>query len=67
MVTLDSLVVVTALPAIHRGLGGLFSTLEWAVNAYLLVFAAGIITTAKHRRALRAAREPRPEPQQPES
>src|SRR5215472_4237734 len=46
MVTLDSLVVVTALPAIHRELGGQVSTLEWAVNAYLLVFAAGIITAA---------------------
>src|SRR6516162_3962878 len=46
MVTLDSLVVVTALPAIHRELGGQVSTLEWAVNAYLLVFAAAIITAA---------------------
>ena len=46
MVTLDSLVVATALPAIHRELGGQVSTLEWAVNAYLLVFAAGIITAA---------------------
>src|SRR5215472_4602698 len=46
MVTLDSLVVITALPAIHRELGGQISTLEWAVNAYLLVFAAGIITAA---------------------
>jgi MFS family permease len=46
MLTLDSLVVVTALPAIHRELGGQVSTLEWAVNAYLLVFAAGIITAA---------------------
>src|SRR5258708_26582640 len=46
MVTLDSLVVVTALPAIHRELGGQASTLEWAVNAYLLVFAAGLITAA---------------------
>jgi len=46
MVTLDSLVVVTALPAIHRELGGQVSTLEWAVNAYLLVFAAGILTAA---------------------
>jgi predicted MFS family arabinose efflux permease len=36
MVTLDSLVVVTALPAIHRELGGQVSTLEWAVNAYLI-------------------------------
>src|SRR2546430_16913320 len=46
MVTLDSLVVVTALPAIHRELGGQVSTLERAANAYLLVFAAGIITAA---------------------
>ena len=46
MVTLDSLVVVTAVPAIHRELGGQVSTLEWEVNAYLLVFAAGIITAA---------------------
>ena len=45
MVTLDSL-VVDPLPAIHRELGGQVSTLEWAVSAYLLVFAAGIITTA---------------------
>src|SRR5258708_19207797 len=49
MVTLDSLVVVTALPAIHRELGGQVFTLEWAVNAYLLVFAAGIITAASIR------------------
>src|SRR5260370_8632834 len=46
MVPLASLVVVTALPAIHRELGGQVSTLEWAVNAYLLVFAAGIVTAA---------------------
>jgi MFS family permease len=46
MVTLDSLVVVTALPVIHRELGGQVSTLEWVVNAYLLVFAAGIMTAA---------------------
>ncbi len=46
MVALDALVVITALPAIHRDLGGSLSSLEWAVNAYLLVFAAGIITAA---------------------
>jgi EmrB/QacA subfamily drug resistance transporter len=46
MVALDALVVVTALPAIHRELGGQLSTLEWTVNAYLLVFAATIITAA---------------------
>ena len=46
MVTLDALVVVTALPAIHRDLGGSISTLEWTVNAFTLTYAAGIITAA---------------------
>jgi EmrB/QacA subfamily drug resistance transporter len=46
MVTLDALVVVTALPAIHRDLGANLSTLEWTVNAFTLAFAAGIITAA---------------------
>jgi EmrB/QacA subfamily drug resistance transporter len=46
MTALDSLVVLTALPAIHASLGGSVSTLEWTVNAYTLTFAAGIITAA---------------------
>ncbi|HWG64248.1 MAG TPA: DHA2 family efflux MFS transporter permease subunit [Streptosporangiaceae bacterium] len=46
MVALDSLVVVTALPAIHASIGGNITTLEWAVNSYALTFAAGIITAA---------------------
>src|SRR6266567_2647801 len=46
MVALDALVVVTALPAIHRSVGGSLGTLEWAVNAYGLTFAAGMITAA---------------------
>src|SRR5215469_7837766 len=46
MTALDALVVVTALPAIHAGLGGSVGTLEWTVNAYTLPFAAGIITAA---------------------
>jgi EmrB/QacA subfamily drug resistance transporter len=46
MTVLDALVVVTALPAIHAGLGGSVATLEWTVNAYSLPFAAGIITAA---------------------
>src|SRR5258708_10482276 len=62
MVTLDSLVVVTALPAIHRELGGQVSTLEWAVNAYLLVFAAGIITAASIGERARLAGGLRPGP-----
>src|SRR5258707_637191 len=46
MVTLDALVVITALPSIHRALGASLSTLEWTVNAYTLAYAAGIITAA---------------------
>jgi EmrB/QacA subfamily drug resistance transporter len=46
MVSLDALVVVTALPAIHQSIGGAIGTLEWAVNGYGLTFAAGIITAA---------------------
>ena len=46
MVALDALVVVTALPSIHRDLGGSPSTLQWTVNAYNLTFATGIITAA---------------------
>ena len=46
MVTLDALVVVTALPAIHREFGGDLAQLEWTINAFTLTFAAGIITAA---------------------
>jgi EmrB/QacA subfamily drug resistance transporter len=46
MVTLDALVVITALPSIHSELGASLSTLEWTVNAYTLAYAAGIITAA---------------------
>ena len=46
MVSLDALVVVTALPTIHQSIGGAIGTLEWAVNGYGLTFAAGIITAA---------------------
>src|SRR5262245_35478122 len=45
MVTLDSLVVITALPAIQRDVHAGIGTLEWTVNAYTLG-AAGIITAA---------------------
>jgi len=44
MVTLDALVVITALPAIERDLHASISMLEWTVNAFTLAFAAGIIT-----------------------
>jgi len=46
MTALDTLVVITALPAIHADFGGSVSTLEWTVNAYTLTLAAGIITAA---------------------
>ena len=46
MVTLDALVVVTALPSVHRDLGGSFDTLHWTVNDSNSAFAAGIITAA---------------------
>src|SRR5258706_205175 len=46
MVTLDALVVMTALPVMGRDLGAGLSTLEWTVNAYALTSAAGIVTFA---------------------
>ncbi len=46
MVTLDALVVVTALPSIHRDLGGGVGTLQWTVSAYTIVFGAGILTAS---------------------
>ena len=46
MVALDTLVVVTALPAIQRDLHANLSMLEWTINAFTLAFAAGIITAA---------------------
>jgi EmrB/QacA subfamily drug resistance transporter len=46
MVSLDALVVITALPAIHRDLGASLATLQWTVNAYTLAYAVGIITAA---------------------
>jgi EmrB/QacA subfamily drug resistance transporter len=46
MITLDALVVVTALPSIHRGLGGGIGTLQWTVSAYTVAFGAGILTAA---------------------
>jgi EmrB/QacA subfamily drug resistance transporter len=46
MVTLDALVVVTALPSIHRSLGGGISTLQWTISAYTITFGAGILTAS---------------------
>jgi EmrB/QacA subfamily drug resistance transporter len=46
MVTLDALVVATALPAIQHDVHAGIATLEWTVNAYALTYAAGIVTAA---------------------
>jgi EmrB/QacA subfamily drug resistance transporter len=46
MVTLDNLVVITALPVIRAELGASIESLEWTVNAYTLTFAVLLLTGA---------------------
>src|SRR5437588_6508577 len=46
MVTLDNLVVTTALPRIRVDLGASLSGLEWIVNAYTLSFAVLLLVGA---------------------
>jgi EmrB/QacA subfamily drug resistance transporter len=46
MVTLDNLVVTTALPVIRRDLHADLPQLEWTVNAYTLTFAVLLLTGA---------------------
>ena len=46
MVTLDNLVVTTALPSIRADLGASIEALEWTVNAYTLTFAVLLLTGA---------------------
>jgi EmrB/QacA subfamily drug resistance transporter len=46
MVTLDNLVVSTALPVIREDLGSSLTDLQWFVNAYTLPFAAFLLTAA---------------------
>ena len=46
MVTLDNLVVTTALPSIRADLGASIEDLEWTVNAYTLAFAVLLLTGA---------------------
>ena len=46
MVTLDNLVVSTALPVIRVDLGASLQQLEWTVNAYTLTFAVFLLTGA---------------------
>jgi len=46
MVTLDNLVVTTALPRLRVDLGASLGGLEWVVNAYTLTFAVLLMTGA---------------------
>ncbi len=46
MVTLDNLVVTTALPVIRKDLNASLEQLEWTVNAYTLTFAVLLLTGA---------------------
>src|SRR4051794_17484097 len=46
MVTLDNLVVSTALPSIRADLGASIESLEWTVNAYTLAYAVLLLTGA---------------------
>src|SRR5215468_977474 len=46
MVSLDNLVVTTALPVIRENLHATISQLEWTVNAYTLTFAVLLLTGA---------------------
>ena len=46
MVTLDNLVVTTAIPVIRQDLDASLSSLEWTVNAYTLTFAVLLLTGA---------------------
>ena len=46
MVTLDNLVVTTALPVIRHDLNANLQQLEWTINAYTLTFAVLLLTGA---------------------
>ncbi|WP_433682368.1 MFS transporter [Nocardia sp. CA-119907] len=46
MITLDALVVTTALPAIQRDLRASIAQLEWTINAYALSFAVLLMAGA---------------------
>ena len=46
MVSLDNLVVTTAIPVIREDLGASLESLEWTVNAYTLTFAVLLLTGA---------------------
>ncbi|MWV46236.1 MFS transporter [Paenibacillus sp. HJL G12] len=44
MVLLDTTIVTVALPAIHTDMGGHFTSLEWVVNAYTVLFASLLLS-----------------------
>ncbi len=44
MVLLDTTIVTVALPSIHADMGGAFSSLEWVVNAYTVLFASLLLS-----------------------
>src|SRR3954451_20405843 len=46
MVTLDNLVVTTAIPVLREDLHASLSGLQWTVNAYMLTFAVLLLTGA---------------------
>jgi EmrB/QacA subfamily drug resistance transporter len=46
MVTLDNLVVTTAIPVLREDLNASLESLEWTVNAYTLTFAVLLLTGA---------------------
>ena len=46
MVTLDNLVVTTAIPVLRVDLGASLESLEWTINAYTLTFAVLLLTGA---------------------
>ena len=46
MVTLDNLVVTTAIPVIRKDLHASLESLEWTVNAYTLTFAVLLLSGA---------------------
>src|SRR3954447_13806563 len=46
MITLDNLIVTTALPSIRRDLEASLGALEWTVNAYTLSFAVLLLPAA---------------------
>ena len=46
MTALDTLVVTTALPVLHKSLHASLGSLEWTVNAYNLAFACLLLTGA---------------------